>query len=72
MQEIQSNALQDKDMFAINLEKKIASLQSCQSEHNVDSCMPCEKFIGCPKRTEYVKAVYDSMSKGQDGSFDFN
>lgn len=73
MQESQTpQNIQDKDMFAINLEKKIAHLQSCQSEHNLNSCMPCAEFIGCTKRIEYVKAVYDNMSKGQEGSFDFN
>lgn len=68
----QNDDIQDKDMFVINLEKKITALQSCQNEHNLYSCMPCAEFIGCAKRTEYVKAVYDSMSKGQDGDFDFN
>ncbi len=46
-------------------------LQACQKEHNVDSCMKCEKIIGCDVRNDYVKKVYESMNKGQGGGFEF-
>ena len=46
-------------------------LIACQKEHGVDSCMKCEKIIGCELRGEYVKKVYESMNKGQGGGFEF-
>jgi len=31
----------------------------------------CDKLFECALRDEYVKAVYESMSKGQGGGFEF-
>ncbi|WP_295701803.1 hypothetical protein [uncultured Helicobacter sp.] len=65
-------ALENDAIFEQNLQDKTAILQQCQQEKHFTSCSQCESFIGCEKRTEYVKAVYESMSKGQQGNFDFN
>ena len=46
-------------------------LIACQEERNVDSCLKCEKIIGCEIRSDYVKKVYESMSKGEGGGFEF-
>ncbi len=46
-------------------------LQECQKQMGVSSCFKCEKIIGCELRNEYVKKVYESMSKGQGGGFEF-
>ncbi len=46
-------------------------LLACQNERNVDSCLKCEKIIGCEIRSDYVKKVYESMSKGEGGGFEF-
>jgi hypothetical protein len=46
-------------------------LLACQKEHGVDSCMKCDKVIGCEVRNDYVKKVYESMSKGEGGGFEF-
>ncbi len=46
-------------------------LLACQKERNLDSCMKCEKIIGCDVRNDYVKKVYESMNKGQGGGFEF-
>ncbi len=46
-------------------------LLACQEERNVDSCFKCEKIIGCEIRSDYVKKVYESMSKGEGGGFEF-
>ncbi|MFT7859594.1 MAG: hypothetical protein ABXS93_01530 [Sulfurimonas sp.] len=62
---------QEKDKFEIYLEEMIAKLQVCQKEHNVESCSKCEHYIGCEVRKEYVNAVYNSMSKGDTGGFEF-
>jgi predicted nucleic acid-binding Zn ribbon protein len=46
-------------------------LLACQRERGVDSCMKCEKILGCEIRAEYVKKVYESMNKGEGGGFEF-
>lgn len=60
------------DDFARLLEDKTALLQQCQQDKNQSSCLKCENLIGCEIRNAYVQAVYDSMSKGNQGDFDFN
>ena len=59
------------DEWQIALSNKKAELESCQQEHQLKSCMKCEKLLGCTIRDAYVKAVYDSMSKGTGGGFEF-
>jgi hypothetical protein len=59
------------DEWKIALKHKKAELESCQKEHAVSSCMKCEKLLNCEIRDAYIKAVYDSMSKGKGGGFEF-
>jgi hypothetical protein len=59
------------DEWQIALTHKKSELEACQIKHQVTSCMKCEKILGCPVRDAYVKAVYDSMSKGTGGGFEF-
>ncbi len=47
------------------------SLVECQISKALESCLNCSELIGCPIRTQYVRAVYESMSKGEIGGFDF-
>ncbi len=61
--------LQDK--FEEYLDEMVIKLQDCQKQKNVESCSLCQSFIGCELRSEYVKAVYNSMSKGSTGGFEF-
>ena len=61
-----------EDVFAQKLQTQSQKLQECQTSHNLGSCMPCESFLECEVRKAYVKAVYESMNKGKEGSFDFN
>jgi hypothetical protein len=49
----------------------IIKLQSCQKEKGLKSCSMCEFYLKCELRTDYVKAVYNSMSKGDTGGFEF-
>ena len=35
------------------------------------SCLGCEEINSCDLRDSYVKAVYDSMSRGGGGGFEF-
>ena len=59
------------DEWQIALTQKKNELESCQNEKNLSSCMKCEKLLECDLRDAYIKSVYDSMSKGAGGGFEF-
>jgi len=59
------------DEWQILLTQKKAELEACQKEKLVTSCLKCEKLLDCEIRDAYIKAVYDSMSKGKGGGFEF-
>jgi len=60
-----------RDKFEAYLDEVIKKLHTCQNEKNHTSCSKCEYFFGCEIRNDYVKAVYNSMSKGDTGGFEF-
>jgi hypothetical protein len=62
---------EQKDKFEIYLDEMVLKLQNCQEEKAHKSCSDCEFYFGCALREEYVKAVYNSMSKGDTGGFEF-
>ena len=62
---------QTLDEWQILLVQKKAELETCQTQQQVTSCLKCDKLLGCETRDSYVKAVYDSMSKGKGGGFEF-
>ncbi len=59
------------DEWQIALSQKKVALENCQMDHQVQSCMKCDKLLDCDVRDTYIKAVYDSMSKGAGGGFEF-
>ncbi|MEA3492507.1 MAG: hypothetical protein U9R27_11470 [Campylobacterota bacterium] len=59
------------DQWEIALEDKTKELQKCQQTKNLKSCLGCKEVNECKLRDAYVKAVYDSMSKGAGGGFEF-
>lgn len=59
------------DLFEVRLQEATATLQSCQKERQLESCYDYGECIGCEIRTKYVRSVYESMSKGETGGFDF-
>jgi len=59
------------DEWQILLTQKKATLEACQKEKHVTSCLKCDKLLECEIRDVYIKAVYDSMSKGKGGGFEF-
>jgi rhamnogalacturonyl hydrolase YesR len=61
----------EKDRWQQALERQLEALQECQKREGVQSCLSCEKILGCEVRTRYVQAVYESMNKGQGGGFEF-
>ena len=62
---------EDIDKYKLALKNKTKELKECQKTKEIDSCLKCKEIIGCKIRNEYVKAVYDSMNKGQSGGFEF-
>lgn len=59
------------DEWQTVLVQKKSELESCQVSRHLKSCMNCEKLLECYVRDAYIKAVYDSMSKGAGGGFEF-
>lgn len=59
------------DKFELHLDEMIKKLQLCQNEKNLKSCSSCESYFSCELRENYVKSVYNSMSKGDTGGFEF-
>lgn len=59
------------DEWQLALFQAKESLQKCQQSRQYRSCLECNELLGCEIRDGYVKAVYDSMSKGQGGGFEF-
>ena len=68
MQQI-TNAPRDK--FEQFLDEMLVKLQTCQKDKQLSTCSVCDLYLSCELRTEYVKAVYNSMSKGDTGGFEF-
>ncbi|HQR74077.1 MAG TPA: hypothetical protein PLH07_08845 [Sulfurovum sp.] len=59
------------DVWQQALAEKKYELEACQRSRQLTSCMACENILDCDVRESYVKAVYDSMSKGTGGGFEF-
>ena len=59
------------DTFEIKLQEQKELLQKCQSDKKVSSCLVCKEVVGCEIRKKYVVSVYESMSKGVGGGFEF-
>ena len=68
---MQTTDTQELDKFEIHLEEMIKKLQTCQKEEKLSTCSMCENYFGCELRNDYIKAVYNSMSKGDTGGFEF-
>ena len=60
-----------RDKFEIFLDEMLEKLQRCQKEKSHQSCSHCDDYFVCDLRHDYVKAVYNSMSKGDTGGFEF-
>lgn len=68
---MQESSSQTMDKFELHLDEMVAKLQSCQDNKSLKSCSNCEFYLTCELRTDYVKSVYNSMSKGDTGGFEF-
>ncbi|WP_331775774.1 hypothetical protein [Sulfurospirillum sp. 1612] len=61
----------EEDKYEEELDKALQAVKACQEKLQLDSCMQCDKIFECTLRKTYVDAVYNSMSKGQSGGFEF-
>ncbi len=59
------------DEWEIALEDKAKELKECQQSKGLKSCLGCKEVNNCALRDAYVKAVFESMSKGSGGGFEF-
>ncbi len=66
-----SEQTKELDKFELHLEEMLEKLRQCQQQKRVETCSACELFLKCELRREYVEAVYNSMSKGATGGFEF-
>ena len=63
--------MQPNNEFEEKVDEMIIQLQACQVEKKLKSCSHCEHYLECELRTLYVRTVYESMSKGEIGGFEF-
>lgn len=62
---------QELDKWQQTLKEKREALEAHLQELGITSALDCPDFPNCKIQEEYVQAVYDSMSKGQGGGFEF-
>lgn len=60
-----------QDRFDEHLTQMLQKLQECQDSRGLKGCFNCNLFFECNLRADYVKVVYNSMSKGDTGGFEF-
>ena len=59
------------DEWEIELKKQKKILEAHMKELGITSAMDCPDFPNCKVQEKYVEAVYNSMSKGAGGGFEF-
>ena len=59
------------DLFEQKLTEAMNAMKQCQENKQLESCYNCESCFGCDIRNQYVRSVYENMSKGETGGFDF-
>ena len=62
---------QNSSSYEQKLDEMLEKLRACQKEHVLASCSHCEHYLDCELRNTYVRIVYESMSKGDTGGFEF-
>jgi len=61
----------NNDVFEAKLDEAALAMRECQQRHELESCYSCPECVGCEVRSKYVRSVFESMSKGETGGFDF-
>jgi len=65
------NTNKERDQWDLALEEQLNILKQCQQNLNLNSCTTCDQLLECITRKQYVKSVYESMSKDSGGGFEF-
>ena len=63
--------MESNDIYQERLNKQKQLLQECQHSKGFSSCLSCQLIEDCEIRDNYVKSVYASMNKGEEGGFEF-
>ena len=69
MQEQKSEKILDEWELELKKQKKL--LEAHMKELGITTEMNCPDFPNCKFQEKYVEAVYNSMSKGAGGGFEF-
>ena len=69
MQEQKSEKILDEWELELKKQKKL--LEAHMKELGITTEMNCPDFPNCKVQEKYVEAVYNSMSKGAGGGFEF-
>lgn len=59
------------DKYLLSLEEATTRLKECQTDKDTNSCFKCLVGLDCSLRIDYVNKVYESLSKGKEGQFNF-
>ena len=57
--------------YELALIEATARLKECQTDKDTNSCFKCLVGLDCSLRIDYVNKVYESLSKGKEGQFNF-
>ena len=69
MEELIVNGMDNK--YELALVEATTRLKACQVNKDTNSCFKWLVGLDCSLRLDYVKRVYESLSKGKDGEFNF-
>ena len=63
--------MQENNKYVQKLIEIKGELEKCQISKSLSSCYNCDLLLNCELRKDYTKKVYDSMSQGETGGFEF-
>ena len=66
-----SELKKELDVYEVKRDDEREKVEICQKDKGHNSCLVCPEVVGCIIRKKYVVAVYESMSKGVGGGFEF-
>lgn len=61
----------ETNKYELALIEATTRLKECQTNKDTNSCFKCLVGLDCSLRIDYVNKVYESMSQGRDGEFNF-
>lgn len=61
----------ENGIYDLGLIEATTRLKECQVSKDTNSCFKCLVGLDCSLRIDYVNKVYESLSKGKEGQFNF-